>query len=302
MNADTLRLIGDTPVVRLPVPDGHADIWAKLESRNVGGSVKDRIARAMIEAARATGELQPGAPVVEATSGNTGIGLAVVCAALGHELVLVMPESVSEERIIIAQALGATVITTPADDGMRGAIEATVRLAEERAAYWPRQFENPANPLCHELTTGPELRAAVPGCIASFVAGVGTGGTITGVGRHLRANDPDVRIVAVEPASSAVLSGGEPGPHMIGGIGAGFVPPLLDRGMLDAIETVSDLEAWTAARALAREAGLFVGVSAGAAVAAATREAKRLGSGRVVATLLPDGGDRYVSLARHFGP
>lgn len=297
---DALRLIGRTPAVRLATPDGHAELWAKIECKNLGGSVKDRIALAMIEDARASGDLEPGQPVVEATSGNTGIGLAIVCGCYGHPLTLVLPESASPERVAIAKALGAEVVVTPAEGGMCGAIAEAIRL-ESEGAYRTSQFENPSNPAAHERTTGPEIAEHLGGSAPdAFVAGVGTGGTIMGTALYLRSLSKAMRVLAVEPAASPVLSGGAPGPHRIEGIGAGFAPPLLDLAVLDDIETVDDLDAWRMSRTLAREQGLFVGVSAGAAVVAAMREAARLGSGKTVFTLLPDGGERYVSLEPYF--
>ncbi len=263
--------------------------------------MKDRIARAMVLDARRSGALGPGGGVIEATSGNTGIGLAVVCAALGHPLTLVLPESMTSERLTVARALGARVVTTDADAGMSGAMEEAERLSELDGAFLTRQFTNPANPLVHEETTGPEILEALAGRrIDALVAGVGTGGTITGVGRLLRSAHPEMRIIAVEPSGSPVLSGGEPGPHRIQGIGAGFVPPLLDRALLDAVATVDDLDAWEESRRLAVGEGLFVGVSAGAAVVAARREAEALGEGSIVVTVLPDSGERYLSVEHYF--
>ncbi len=298
---DVLDTVGRTPLVRLKTPPGHAEIRAKLEFANPGRSVKDRIARAMVLDARRSGALGPGGGVIEATSGNTGIGLAVVCAALGHPLTLVLPESMTSERLTVARALGARVVTTDADAGMAGAMEEAERLSELDGAFLTRQFTNPANPLVHEETTGPEILDALAGRrIDALVAGVGTGGTITGVGRLLRSAHPEMRIIAVEPSGSPVLSGGEPGPHRIQGIGAGFVPPLLDRALLDAVATVDDLDAWEESRRLAVGEGLFVGVSAGAAVVAARREAEALGEGSIVVTVLPDSGERYLSVEHYF--
>lgn len=297
---DVTRAIGHTPLVRLSVPPDCAEVWAKLESANPGGSVKDRIALSMIEDARERGVLKPGQRVVEATSGNTGIGLAVVCAVLGHPLTLVLPESMSAERTATAEALGAGTIKTPAQDGMGGSIEAAERFASETGAFLPKQFENPANPLAHERGTGPEIVSALGRVPDAFVAAVGTGGTLTGTGRYLKRLDPGVRLIAVEPLASPVLSGGEPGPHRIQGIGAGFVPAVLDVALIDEIECVDDVEAWNASRQLARKDGIFTGVSAGAAVIAAFRVAERLGRGKTVVTVLPDTGERYASLAPYF--
>ena len=295
-----LASIGNTPLVRLTSEPGSARIWAKVEFANPGGSVKDRVALAMIEDALATGELVLGAPVVEATSGNTGIGLAVVCAVLGHPLTLVLPESMSVERLAAAQALGAKVVTTSVDDGMAGSVAAANSIARDTGAFCPRQFDNPSNPAAHERTTGPEIAAALGSRVDAFVSAVGTGGTITGVGRYLKRLNPDTLIVAVEPSGSAVLSGCAPGPHMIQGIGAGFIPAVLDRTIIDRIETVGDREAWEMARRVAREDGAFCGISSGAAVVAARRVALELGPDANVVTLLPDTGERYISLAPYF--
>lgn len=272
---------------------------AKVESANPGGSVKDRLALALVDDAEKRGLLAPGGTVVEATSGNTGIGLAIACAARGYRLVLVVPESMSAERIAYVEALGAEVVLSPADGGMAGSIHIAEAIAESTGGFLTRQFENPANPAIHEATTGPEILAEIPAPDA-FVAGVGTGGTITGVARALRAAGLATRVVAVEPAASPVLSGGPAGPHRIQGIGAGFVPPVLDLSLVDEIVTVDDLDAWNEAKRLARTDGLFVGVSSGAASLAAYSVADRLGEGAQVVTLLPDTGERYVSLAPYF--
>jgi cysteine synthase len=295
-----LDSIGNTPLVRLRIEDGAGEVWAKFEAANPGGSIKDRIALSMIEDACARGVLAPGAPVVEATSGNTGIGLAVVCAVLGHPLTLVVPESMSIERLAAAEALGATLVTTPVDDGMAGSVDAAATIARETGAFCPRQFDNPANPAVHERTTGPEIVEQLDGRVDAFVATAGTGGTVTGVGRFLKRYDPRVRVVAVEPAGSPVLSGGEAGAHMIQGIGPGFVPCVLDRSVIDEVVTCGDLEAWDMSRRVAREDGLMVGISSGAAVAAARKIARRLGPDARVVTILPDTGERYLSLAPYF--
>lgn len=298
--SDISRSIGGTPLVRLRAPEGAAEVWAKVESMNPGGSVKDRIGRSMIETALESGELRPGQTVVEATSGNTGIGLAVMCAVLDHPLMLVLPESMSAERLAAAEALGARVVRTPNDDGMAGSIEAARSIAEDTGAFWTRQFENPANPAAHERTTGPEIARQLRKRVDAFVVGVGTGGTLTGVGRYLKRNDPKTKVIAVEPETSPVLSGGEPGPHRIQGIGAGFVPAVLDVSLIDEVSTVGDIESWEASRSLARHGGIYAGVSSGAAVVAAFRIAERLGQGKVVVTVLPDTGERYISLAPYF--
>jgi len=295
-----LDRIGHTPLVRLTAEEGAGDVWAKFEAANPGGSVKDRIALAMIEDARASGALLPGAPVVEATSGNTGIGLAVVCAVLGHPLTLVLPESMSVERLAAAEALGAKVVTTSVDDGMAGSVDAAFSIARDTHAFCPRQFDNPANPAVHERSTGPEIVDELGRPVDAFVAVAGTGGTVTGVGRFLKRRNPTVLVVAVEPAGSAVLSGREPGPHMIQGIGPGFVPRVLDLTVIDEIDTCGDLEAWDMSRRVARQDGLLCGISSGAAVASARRVARRLGPDATVVTILPDTGERCLSLAPYF--
>lgn len=301
--ADVTEIIGNTPLVKLQGDDeGEAEIYAKLEATNPGGSVKDRICLSMIRSAEREGRLSPGATIVEPTSGNTGIGLALIAAVRGYRLILVMPESMTRERIDLLKAYGAEVILTPAPTGMPGAIaKAHEILGTQRGSFMPDQFSNPANPEIHRLTTGPELLAATEGRIDAFVAGVGTGGTITGVGEVLKAHNPRVRIIAVEPAASPVLSGGTPGPHKIQGIGAGFVPKVLNRAILDEIVTVSDDEAFHTKKHLAEREGLLVGISSGANVFAARQIAKKLGKGRRVVTVLPDRGERYFSIERYFG-
>jgi cysteine synthase A len=295
--SNILARIGNTPLVRLgALPGGGAaTIWGKMENNNPGGSVKDRIALRMITAAEASGELRPGATIVEPTSGNTGIGLSLVCALKGYKLILVMPETMSQERRRLLGAYGAELVLTPGSLGMRGAIEKAEELTRQLRAYMPMQFRNPANPQAHEATTGPEIVAALASPIDAFVAGVGTGGTITGVGRVLRRHNPQVEIIAVEPAESPVLSGGNPGPHKIQGIGAGFIPDVLDLSLLSSILTVTAEEAIATTRHLAREEGLLVGISAGANVFAARQVAKRLGPGKSVVTVLCDTGERYLS-------
>lgn len=293
-----IELIGNTPLVRLArlgrgLP---CEILGKLEAKNPLGSVKDRIAWAMIRDAEERGLLRPGGVVVEPTSGNTGIGLAFVCAIRGYRLILTMPETMSLERRAILQALGAEIVLTPAEEGMAGAVRAAQDLAKRYDAFMPQQFENPANPKIHEETTAEEIWHATEGRVDIFVAGVGTGGTITGVGRVLKARKPTVRVIAVEPAASPVLSGGKPGRHRIQGIGAGFVPKVLDRSVIDEIITVTDEEAAETARMLARKEGLLVGISSGAAVAAALKVASRPESaGKVLVVILPDTGERYLS-------
>ncbi len=292
-----LDLITETPVVRLNrvVPEGSAEVWAKLESFNPGGSIKDRICRAMIENAEREGRLRPGGTIIEPTSGNTGIGLALICAVKGYKLILTMPDTMSEERRSLLNAYGATMILTPDTRGMHGAIrKAEEILAEHPEYFMPQQFSNPANPEVHRRTTAPELLRQFER-IDAFVAGVGTGGTITGVGEVLKARMPGVRIVAVEPAASPVLSGGEPGFHKIQGIGAGFVPDILNTEIYDEVIAVDDADAAACTRRLAKEEGLLVGISAGAACVAALAVARRLGPGKTVVTMLPDTGERYLT-------
>ena len=290
-------LIGKTPVVqlrKLPDPQG-AEIWAKLESLNPGGSVKDRICLNMIEAAEEEGRLHPGDTIVEPTSGNTGIGLALVAAVKGYHLILTMPDTMSEERRSLLAAYGATVILTPDTKGMHGAVQRAEEIIASNASYFmPQQFNNPANPEAHRLTTAKEIIQQMQR-LDAFVSGVGTGGTITGVGQVLRRHYPDVKIFAVEPASSPVLSGGEPGYHSLQGIGAGFIPPVLDTTIYDEVIHVTDEEAAVYTRKLAREEGILVGVSSGAACVAAMRVARRLGKGKIVLTIFCDAGERYLT-------
>ena len=297
--ADTvLGLIGHTPVVRLqrmPAP-GSATVWAKLERANPGGSVKDRIGLSMIEAAERDGLLKPGGVIVEPTSGNTGIGLAMVAAVKGYRLILTMPETMSVERRTLLAAYGAEIVLTPGTEGMRGAVAKAEEMVWKNPGYFmPQQFKNPANPEVHRRTTAVEILHQVDGPLHAFVAGVGTGGTLTGVGEALKERYPAVQIIAVEPASSPVLSGGQPSPHKIQGIGAGFVPDVLDMDVVDEVITVANEEALETARRLAREEGLLVGISSGAAAFAALQVAERLGDGKTVVVILPDTGERYLS-------
>jgi cysteine synthase A len=293
------ELVGGTPIVALMriAPDLDVELFAKLEAFNPGGSVKDRIGVAMIEAAEREGRIEPGkTTIVEATSGNTGIALAFVCAAKGYDLVLTLPQGMSREREGLLRLYGARVQVTESLGGMTEAVQAAQSLAANRDVFLPDQFSNPANPEIHRLTTGPELWDALDGRVDVFVAGVGTGGTITGVGEVLKARNPDCRVVAVEPRSSAVLSGGAPGPHKIQGIGAGFVPAVLNRELLDEVIAVEDEDAIETARTLARREGVLAGISCGAAVWAALEVARRPESrGKRIAAILPDSGERYVS-------
>jgi cysteine synthase len=293
-----LDLIGHTPVVRLNRIAGKddAEIWAKLENFNPGGSVKDRICLAMVEAAEKSGRIKPGDTLVEPTSGNTGIGLALVAAVKGYNLILTMPDTMSEERRSLLVAYGAKLVLTPDTRGMHGAIAKAEELVRENPGYFmPQQFSNPANPEVHYRTTGPELVEQIEH-IDAFVAGVGTGGTISGAGRYLHEHCKNkVHVVAVEPKNSPVLSGGEPGFHKIQGIGAGFVPKNLDTRSYDEIITVSDEDAIQFVRRLAREEGILVGISSGANCCAALQVAKRLGKGKVVAVVFCDTGERYLT-------
>ena len=291
------ELIGQTPLVRLQriVKPGMADVYVKVEGFNPGGSIKDRIALGMIMDAEKRGALRPGGTIVEPTSGNTGIGLAMIAAARGYHLILVMPETMSIERRTLMAAYGAEFILSPGAEGMNGAIKEANRLLQENPDYFmPQQFENPANPEAHRRSTALELLDQLSQ-IDAFVAGIGTGGTVTGVGEILKAQRPGVKIIGVEPAASPVISGGKPGPHKIQGIGAGFIPEVLNRDILDQVIQVSNDDAFTTARRLAREEGLLVGISSGAAVAAALETAAALGAGKNVVVIAPDSGERYLS-------
>ena len=296
---DILGMIGSTPLVEISqkLNKGGARVLAKVEFFNPGGSVKDRAALAMIDAAERDGTLKPGATIIEPTSGNTGVGLALVSAVRGYRLILTMPETMSVERRKLAAAYGAEVVLTPGADGMKGAIAKAEALRDSiEGAVILQQFENPANAESHYLTTGPEIWKAVAGDVAAFVAGVGTGGTITGTGRYLREKNPSVKIVAAEPDTSAVLSGGAPGAHKLQGIGAGFIPKVLDTSLLSEIVKVSAEDAGATARMAAAKEGLLVGISSGAALWAALELAKRTEfKGRNIVVLLPDTGERYLS-------
>ncbi|MBI5136382.1 MAG: cysteine synthase A [Nitrospirae bacterium] len=296
-------MVGNTPMVPLNrlVEKGMAEVLAKVEYFNPGGSVKDRICEGMIDAAMESGQLKPGGTIIEPTSGNTGIGLAMLAAVRGLRLILVMPESMSMERASLLSAYGAQLVLTPAWEGMRGAIREAERQREENPSYFmPNQFENPANPAAHRKSTALEILEATGGRIDAFVVAVGTGGTITGVGEVLKERIPGVQVIAVEPETSAVLSGGEPGPHKIQGIGAGFVPPVLNRAIIDRIIKVGDDDAYRTAKQLARMEGLLVGISSGANALAAMQVARELGPGKRVVTLFPDTGERYFSIEKYF--
>jgi cysteine synthase len=298
---DVTQLVGNTPLVRLNrVTEGAvADVVAKLEFFNPANSVKDRIGVAMIDAAEQAGLIKPDTIILEPTSGNTGIALAMVCAARGYRCVLTMPETMSIERRMLLRAYGAELVLTPGADGMPGAIAKAEELAKTDQRYFvPQQFENPANPAIHRATTAEEVWRDTDGKVDIFVSGVGTGGTITGVAQVIKERKPSTQFVAVEPAASPVLSGGQKGPHPIQGIGAGFVPPVLDLDLVDEIITVGNDDALNLARRLAREEGLLVGISSGAAVVAALQVARRPeNAGKLVAVVLPDFGERYLSTA-----
>ena len=292
------QIIGNTPVVKLRnvVDEDAADIYVKLEYQNPGGSVKDRIALAMIEKAEKEGKIKPGDTIVEPTSGNTGIGLAFVCAAKGYKAVFTMPETMSSERRNLLKAYGAELVLTPGSEAMKGAIKKAKELKEKHGYFEPQQFENPANPEVHALTTGPELVEQFEGKqIDAFLAGVGTGGTLSGVGKVLKEKYPNVEIVAIEPEGSPVLSGGEPGPHKLQGLGAGFVPDTLNTNIYDSIIKVGNETAMETSRRVAKEEGILAGISSGAAIYAAIEKAKELGKGKTVVTVLPSNGERYLS-------
>ena len=294
-----LQTIGGSPLVEISgkLNKGKARVLAKIEFFNPGGSVKDRIALAMVETAEKAGKLKPGATIIEPTSGNTGVGLALVAAVRGYHLILTMPETMSIERRKLAAAYGAEIVLTPGAEGMKGAIEKAEELRDSiPGSMILQQFENPANPYFHYCTTGPEIWDATGGDLAAFVAGVGTGGTITGTGRYLKEKNPDVKIVAVEPDTSAVLSGGEPGMHKLQGIGAGFIPKVMDISVLNEVVKVSAEDAGSTARAAAANEGMLVGISSGAALWAAMELSKRPEfEGKTIVALLPDTGERYLS-------
>ena len=295
------QLIGRTPLLELTHIEAaaglQARVLAKLESFNPGGSVKDRVAKAMLDEAEADGKLKPGSVIIEPTSGNTGIGLAMMAAARGYRAVIVMPETMSIERRLLLKAYGAELVLTPGSQGMQGAIEKAEELAAQTpGSFVAGQFVNPANPAAHEATTGPEIWQDTDGQVDIFVAGAGTGGTVTGVGRYLKAQNPAVQVVAVEPAGSPVLGGGKAGPHGLQGIGAGFVPAVLDTTVYDEVLPVTEADAYAAGRLLGRKEGVLAGISSGAALWAALQVAKRPQSaGKTIVVLLPDTGDRYLS-------
>ncbi|MGH7209731.1 MAG: cysteine synthase A [Nitrospiraceae bacterium] len=297
------ELIGGTPLVRLNrfSRDGAATMYGKVESFNPGGSVKDRICLNMINEAERQGRLKPGSTIVEPTSGNTGIGLALISAVRGYKLILVMPESMSMERASLLSSYGAQLVLTAAWEGMKGSIkEAESIVAQNPSYFMPDQFSNPANPAIHRRTTAVEIWDALNGKIDAFVAAVGTGGTITGCGEVFKERNPRINVIAVEPAGSPVLSGGDPGPHKIQGIGAGFIPKVLNRSILDRVITVTDDEAYQTTKLLAKKEGLLVGISAGANVFAAQKVAAELGPDQNVVTILPDTGERYISIEKYF--
>ena len=291
------ELIGKTPIVKLNriVESDSADIYLKLEFMNPGSSVKDRIALAMIEDAEKKGLLKEGDTIIEPTSGNTGIGLAMVAAAKGYNAILVMPETMSIERRNLLRAYGAELVLTPGPEGMGGAIRKATELAKEHGYFIPQQFKNQSNPEIHRLTTGPEIIEQMGDQLDAFIVGIGTGGTITGAGEVLKEAYKDIKIYAVEPADSPVLSGGKPGPHKIQGIGAGFVPETLDVEVYDEIIQVKTEQAFEYARRVAKEEGILVGISSGAVIYAATEVAKKLGKGKKVLVIIPSNGERYLS-------
>ncbi|MEK4027375.1 MULTISPECIES: cysteine synthase A [Bacillaceae] len=290
------ELVGQTPIVKLNnvVNENSADVYLKLEYMNPGSSVKDRIALAMITEAEESGNLQEGGTIIEPTSGNTGIGLAMIAAAKGYRAILVMPETMSMERRNLLRAYGAELVLTPGSEGMNGAIRKAKELAEENGYFMPQQFENEANPEIHRKTTGKEIVEQMDQ-VDAFISGIGTGGTITGAGQVLKEKFPEVKVYAVEPADSPVLSGGKPGPHKIQGIGAGFVPKVLDTDVYDEVIKITNDEAFETARKVAREEGILGGISSGAAVAAALQVAEKLGKGKKVLAIIPSNGERYLS-------
>ncbi|MBM6616083.1 cysteine synthase A [Bacillus suaedaesalsae] len=291
------ELIGETPVVKLNrlIDEDMADVYLKLEYMNPGSSVKDRIALAMVETAEKNGTLKPGDTIIEPTSGNTGIGLAMVAAAKGYKLIVSMPETMSMERRNLLRAYGAEIELTPGSEGMNGAVKRAEELANEKGYFMPQQFKNEANPEVHRLTTGPEIVKQMGEQLDAFIAGIGTGGTITGAGEVLKQNYPNIKLYAVEPADSPILAGGKPGPHKIQGIGANFVPDVLNTSVYDEIIHVKNEEAFDYARRAARQEGILGGISSGAAIFAALKVAKELGKGKKVMAIIPSNGERYLS-------
>ncbi|MEW9502907.1 cysteine synthase A [Jeotgalibacillus marinus] len=291
------ELVGQTPIVKLNrlVDKDSADVYLKLEYMNPGSSVKDRIALAMIEAAEESGDLKPGDTIIEPTSGNTGIGLAMIAAAKGYRTVLVMPETMSMERRNLLRAYGAELVLTPGPEGMKGAITKSEEIAQEKGYFMPQQFNNEANPEVHRRTTGKEIVEQMGDQLDAFVSGIGTGGTITGAGQVLREKYSDIKIYAVEPADSAILSGGKPGPHKIQGIGAGFIPNILNTKIYDSVIQITNDQSFEMARKAAKEEGLLCGISSGAAIFAALKVAKELGKGKKVLAIIPSNGERYLS-------
>jgi len=296
---DMTELVGNTPMVWLNkiVDSCKAKIAAKLESFNPAGSIKDRIGVSMVLTAEKEGKLKPGMTIIEPTSGNTGIALAWVAAARGYKLILTMPESMTVERRKILQFFGAEIVLTPAEEGMTGAVNKADEIVKKTSdAFMPQQFKNPANPQIHRQTTAEEIWKDTDGSVDIFIAGVGTGGTITGIGEALKSRKPSVKIIAVEPADSAVLSGSQAGPHMIQGIGAGFIPDVLDRKVIDEVIQITNAEAFEVSKSLAKKEGIFAGISSGAAAAAAVKTARRKeNAGKVIVVLLPDTAERYIS-------
>lgn len=296
------ELVGNTPLLKLKrvVQEDAADVYVKLEFKNPAGSVKDRIALAMIEKAERDGKLKKGGTIVEPTSGNTGIGLAMVAAAKGYHIIIVMPETMSVERRKLMKGYGAELILTPGSDGMKGSIAKAEELVKEKGYFMPMQFDNPENPNIHELTTGPEIISAMNGigkAIDAFIAGVGTGGTLSGIGRALKKENPNTKVYVLEPSESPLLKDGKTGKHGIQGISAGFIPSNLDKNIYDGVIEVSTDEAMNTARKTAKKEGFLPGISAGANVHGAIELAKKLGKGHTVVTVIPDGGDRYLSTA-----
>ncbi|MBI3594129.1 MAG: cysteine synthase A [Nitrospirae bacterium] len=300
---DATHAIGNTPLIQLNrlSEKGFGIVYGKAEYMNPGGSVKDRICLNMINEAEKSGLLKPGGTILEATSGNTGIGLALIASIRGYKMILVMPESMSQERVSLLNSYGVELVLTPAYEGMQGSIKESKEILAKHPDYFmPNQFTNSANPEIHRKTTAVEIWNDLDGKIDAFVAGVGTGGTITGVGEVLKSRNPKIQVIAVEPATSPVLSGGMPGPHKIQGIGAGFIPPVLNRKILDRVITVTDDDAYRTSKRLAKEEGMMVGISAGANTFAALQVAREIGPNKNIVTILCDTGERYISMEKYF--